>query len=286
MSFTKALQRHGERHIRQRTPFTPKDEIIQGACEDVLKRLPTNYVQLAFADPPFNLGKDYGYDDGAFTDNQIEADYWRWAESWLYQLKRITDANGHVAVMCHWKQLPGYWLRMERLLHPKFKLRHVIIYHYIGRTMGYILKYAWQPILLFSGEHYIWNLDDVRVPPSKDRSPQTHNANPLGENPTDVWKLPMVLKKKDRVIHHLLGKHPCQMPQEITNRLIKLCTNDGNLVLDPFMGTGTTAASAKQHRRHYVGIEMNPAWKEAAEERIAAQTVLPRKKRLNIEDYF
>jgi len=269
-----------------------KDTILEGPCETVLKSVPSEHARLCFADPPFNLQKVYG---GTFDDNLPDKDYWAWARQWLRQLKRICARNGHIAVMCHWTQQHKFTWYMERILSPEYYHRQTIQYNYEGRTMGTLLKYAHQPIILFSSNHRkgfpncVWSLDAVRLPHNHSqfapRSDQTKRGNPLGRNPTDVWKIEMVLRSTDRIRHPLLGQHPCQAPEEITDRLVQLCTRPYDLVLDPFGGTGTTAVSAKRYGRHYLLVELESSWAVMAQERIAK--VIPvDTSRKTLTDYF
>jgi len=108
------------------------------------------------------------------------------------------------------------------------------------------------------GEDYFFNLDDVRVAQKypgkkhyKGAGRGTYSGNPLGKNPGDVWIFPNVKSK-----HIEKTEHPCQFPIELPSRLIRALSRPGDLILDPFLGSGTTAAAALILGRRAVGSEL------------------------------
>ena len=126
-------------------------------------------------------------------------------------------------------------------------------------------------ILWFTkGEQSVFNLDDVRVPqkyPGKKsyKGPNKGNlsGNPLGKNPSDVWDIPNV-----KAMHVEKTDHPCQFPVAIPQRLIKALTAPNGLILDPFMGSGTTGVAAYIENRRFVGAEILQAYYEIAVSRL------------------
>jgi len=122
------------------------------------------------------------------------------------------------------------------------------------------------------GKDYVFNLDPVRVPqkyPGKKhfKGPKAgeYSCNPLGKNPGDVWDIPNVKSN-----HVEKTEHPCQFPTELTDRLVLSMTNPGDWVFDPFLGTGTTIASAVRHGRRRAGAEIVGRYVDIARERIDA----------------
>ena len=120
------------------------------------------------------------------------------------------------------------------------------------------------------GREYTFNLDAVRVPqkyPNKKhfKGPKKGqlSGNPLGKNPTDVWEIPNV-----KANHVEKTIHPCQFPVELIERLVLALTDEGDWVLDPFMGVGTTAIAALMHGRRALGSEIVPEYIKVAKERI------------------
>jgi adenine-specific DNA-methyltransferase len=116
----------------------------------------------------------------------------------------------------------------------------------------------------------VFNLDRVRVPqkyPGKKhfKGPKAgqYSCNPLGKNPGDLWVIPNVKSN-----HIEKTQHPCQFPVELIERLVLSLTNEGDWILDPFMGTGTTLIAAIRHGRRGVGAEIVPDYVQLARERI------------------
>jgi len=129
----------------------------------------------------------------------------------------------------------------------------------------------YEVILWFTkGNEYIFNLDAVRVPqkyPKKKyfKGPKKGqlSGNPLGKNPGDIWEIPNV-----KANHVEKTIHPCQFPVELIERLVLSMTDEGDWVLDPFIGVGTTAIAALMHNRKAIGTEIVPEYVEVAKKRI------------------
>lgn len=126
-------------------------------------------------------------------------------------------------------------------------------------------------ILWFTkGNGKVFNLDVVRVPqkyPGKKYYKGPHkgeySGNPLGKNPSDVWDIPNV-----KANHVEKTAHPCQFPVAIPRRLIKALSNPGDVVLDMFLGSGSTAVASILEKRYFIGAEIQPSYFEIAKERI------------------
>src|SRR5262249_1723522 len=129
----------------------------------------------------------------------------------------------------------------------------------------------YEVILWFTrGPDYVFDVDPVRVPQKypgkrawKGARAGQYTGNPRGKNPGDVWIFPNV-----KANHVEKTVHPCQFPLELVERLILSTTRAGDLVLDPYMGVGTTACAAVLHGRRAAGAECVPAYVEIARERI------------------
>ena len=140
-----------------------------------------------------------------------------------------------------------------------------------GRYLTRRLSGRYETILWFTkSDDYIFNLDAVRVPqkyPGKKHFKGPHagqySCNPLGKNPGDLWVIPNVKSN-----HVEKTEHPCQFPVELIERLVLSLTNEGDWVLDPFLGTGTTIIAAIRHGRRGAGAETVPKYVQLARERI------------------
>ena len=120
-------------------------------------------------------------------------------------------------------------------------------------------------------QRYTFNLDDVRDPNVKypnQRKNGKVRVNPLGKNPTDVWQIPKVTSGHNRSSSERT-KHPAQFPVSLITRVILACSNPGDVVLDPFMGSGSTAEAALRNNRSVIGFELNPDYCEISVSRLS-----------------
>jgi adenine-specific DNA-methyltransferase len=256
--------------------WTPENDVtlFAGDCRQLLSSLPSGSVQLAVTSPPYNLGKKYERRVSlpAYLKHEREVinlciDKLRPGGSICWQI------GNHVA--------DGEVFPLDTLLYPYFKerglrLRNRIVWHFehglhcSGRFSG-----RYETILWFTRDDargtYHFDLDPVRVPqkyPGKRhfKGPRKgeYSANPLGKNPGDVWIIPNVKHN-----HPEKTIHPCQFPVELVERLVLALSRRGDLVLDPYMGVGTTLAAAVLHGRRAVGAEVVPEYVTIARERIA-----------------
>lgn len=246
--------------------------LYHGDCRDLLAQLPSDSAQLIVTSPPYNIGKRYE------RKKKILEDYLAEQAEVIAQCVRVLKEGGSIC----WEvgnhiAGPQEILPLDIALYPIFashglKLRNRIVWHFEhGLHCSKRFSGRYEVILWFTkGDQYVFNLDPVRVPqkyPNK-RQYKGPNAgklscNPLGKNPSDVWIFP-------NVKHNHVEKtiHPCQFPVELVERLVLALTNEGDLVLDPYMGVGTTAVAALRHRRRSAGAEIVAEYVEIARQRI------------------
>jgi len=244
--------------------------LYQGACLDLLPLLPDRFVKLVVTSPPYNLGKPY--------ENRLDMDeYLAQQRKVIHECVRVLDDRGSIC----W-QVGNYVENSEIIpldiaLYPIFSslglhLRNRIVWHFEhGLHASKRFSGRYEVILWFTkGNEYTFNLDAVRVPqkyPNKKyfKGPRRGelSGNPLGKNPGDIWDIPNV-----KANHIEKTIHPCQFPVELVERLVLAMTNEGDWVLDPFIGVGTTAIAALMHDRRAVGAEIMPEYVEIARERI------------------
>jgi site-specific DNA-methyltransferase (adenine-specific) len=253
------------------------DQILTGDCLRHLAKLPAGSVDLAFADPPFNIGYEYdGYDDRRTRD-----DYLAWTERWLAALRRVLAPTGSLYVAIGDEYAAELKVRLDGLgLH----LRNWIVWHYtfgvhctrkFNRSHAHILYYACDP------RRFTFNADAVRVPSARQTTYNDRRANPAGKVPDDTWVLrPQEEERCFRpegdtwYVPRVCGTfkertgHPCQMPEAVLERIIRVSSNPGDLVLDPFAGSGTTLATAKRLGRRYLGIELSAVYAESIRRRL------------------
>lgn len=252
-------------------PEPPADVVLyQGDCMDMLGRMESGSVQLVVTSPPYNLGKPYE------TDLRID-DYVEEQGRVIRECARVLDERGSICWQVGNYVNDGEILPLDVLLYPLFArldlhLRNRIVWHF-GHGLHASKRFSgrYETILWFSkSKEYRFNLDAVRVPqkyPEKKyfKGPNRGmtSGNPLGKNPTDVWDIPNV-----KANHVEKTDHPCQFPVELVERLVLALTDEGGVVFDPFLGSGTTCLAALAHSRRAMGAELSPDYYQLAMERI------------------
>lgn len=230
--------------------------IILGDCLNELKSIDSNSVDLIIADPPYNVGKDYGNK----SDKQDFENYIAFSKKWLSECHRILKKGGTIYVFIGFRYISYLYQIMEKDLGMNFV--NWICWHYtqgVGKTKGFSPRH--DDILMFSkSSNYTFNLDDIRIPQKFYRKVN----NMRGANPGDVWDVSHI---------HYCQKgrqpHPTQKPEAIIERMVLASSNEGDLVVDPFSGSGTTLRVCQQLNRNAIGIELNEEYIEQTKERLA-----------------
>jgi len=249
--------------------------IITGDALVELGKINTSSVDLVIADPPYNLGKDYGnnHDIKGFDE------YLSFSRNWLTQAYRILKPTGTLYVFMGFRFISYLYDIIDRELNMYFS--NWIVWHYtqgIGKTRGFSPRH--DDILMFTKtQHYNFNLDNVRVPQKYYRE----RNNMRGANPGDVWEFSHV--------HYCNGNrqsHPTQKPEGLMERMVLASSDKGDLVVDPFSGSGTTLRVCQQLDRKAIGIEINPDYVTMAQNRLnntftGFDSVDPRMERLPMD---
>jgi DNA modification methylase len=234
------------------------NKVIQADCVSFLETLPANTFDLCFADPPYNLKKLYaGYDDA-----RAEHGYIAWCNRWLAGMARALKPGGSLFVL----NLPKWAIHHATFLNRQLQFHRWIAWDALSEPRGKLMP-----------AHYalLWY--------TKPGAPLTVNAVPLPDSPnyclrascirkhqrekvelTDVWSdIHRIKHKRDR------DAHPCQLPEKLLERIILLASNPGDVVFDPFCGTGTTAVVAKRLGRNFVVTDSDPNYVRIAQQRLA-----------------
>jgi site-specific DNA-methyltransferase (adenine-specific) len=232
---------------------------------------------LIFADPPFNIGYEYDiYDDRRSRD-----EYLAWAEEWLRTAIRLLKPTGSFWLAMGDAYVAEYKIRLDSL---GLTMRNWIVWHYtysrwckkrFALSHAHILFYVRDP------KRYTFHADAVRVPSARQIVYRHSKAKPCGRVPDDVWILrPQETAEHFRPEHDVWFEprvcgtsservaHPCQMPEAILERIIRVATNPGDLVVDPFAGSGTTLAVAKRLSRRFWGCELSPRYARVIVDRL------------------
>lgn len=238
--------------------------IYEGDCLTALQQLPLNTVDLTVTSPPYNIGKEY---------ERVKPlrDYMEWSKDWMTAIHRITRARGafwlnlgYVQVAGKGRAVPLPYLLWD--MSPFFLQQEVVWNYGAGVASSKAFSPRNEKLLWFvkNPDEYTFNLDVVRDPNVKYPKQKKNGklkCNSLGKNPTDVWQIPKVTSGANRSSRERTP-HPAQFPMALVERVILACSNEGDLVLDPFMGSGSVAEVALRHNRAVLGMELNPSYFE------------------------
>ena len=245
------------------------DRLLQGDCVDVLASLPEKSIDLIFADPPYNL--------------QLQQDLWR---PNMTKVDAVDDAWDQFASFAEYDQFTRGWLSAcRRVLKDTGTLWVIGSYHNIYRVgailmdLGYWIlnDVVWcktNPMPNFRGVRFT-NAHETLLWAQKKRGAhytfnyQTMKALNNGLQMRSDWKLP-ICSGNERIKLNGQKAHATQKPEALLERVILASSNPNDVVLDPFSGSGTTAAVAKRLRRHWIGIEKESGYLEVARQRLDA----------------
>lgn len=233
-----------------------KINIILGDAISEMQKLKSNSVDLIISDPPYNLGKDYG--NGSDSKNFEE--YILFTKNWTTEATRILKHTGTIYVFMGFRFISYLYQILEK--ENELKFVNWICWHYtqgIGKTKG--LSPRHDDILMFTkSSNYTFNLDSIRVPQKYYRS----RNNMRGANPGDVWEFSHIHYCQDN-----RQDHPTQKPEGLIERMVLASSNENDLVLDPFSGSGTTLRVCQQLNRRCIGIELNADYVKMTKKRLA-----------------
>lgn len=250
----------------------PLTKVFVGNCLEVLQTLPANSVQLVFADPPFNWNVQYGL----YNDNLTREEYLSFTWQWLCRCERVLTTNGSL-----WVNIPDD-SAAEVVVTCKDRGLHLVnwcIWHFrFGqcRNSNFIVSKTHALYFCKDPNNRIWNGSSILEP--SDRAavyddPRTKQTETPGMRvPLDVWYGPYWGRVQGNNKERRPG-HANQLPEVYLERVIRACSNIGDTVLDPFLGSGTTLVVARALNRISVGIELDPKLAASAWERITAGPV-------------
>ena len=238
------------------------NKIYQGDCLELFKNIPDNSVDMTFADPPFNLGKKYN----SYKDNLKFEEYLNWCEKWISEMVRVTKPTG--AIFVH--NIPKWLTYFSNILNKKAIFKHWIAWEAPTAPMGKTLQPSHYGILFYV-KSKDFKFYEIRHPHKRDRKGillkdyggKKNKIHPFGPLVSDVWTdIHRIKHSRKR------DPHPCQLPIHLLERLILMITDENDIVLDPFMGTGTTAIAAKRLGRNYIGFELDEQYIEIVNEKL------------------
>jgi adenine-specific DNA-methyltransferase len=241
-----------------------------GDCRVLMKDLEAKSIKLIVTSPPYNLSKDYGL----YADD-VHIDHWKdLIEETFKEAHRVLTPDGsfflNVSPIPDKKTkeiIPLDSISWQIAKNNGFYLRNKIIWHFnnmqncVNRLSG-----RWEAVLWFVKDlnNYTFNLKDVKIP-CITQGDKRFNAE-AGRNPTDVW----YFNRVNNMTKIKLGliEHPCIYPVEMIERIIKMSTHEGEWILDPFVGSGTTLVAAKRLKRNSIGFDVNANFEKLVQKRL------------------
>ncbi len=254
----------------QTTLDSVTDKTILGNMLEVCPLLPEKSIDLIIADPPYNLTKSFN--GTTFAKKSTKA-YEEYTREWLSAVKPLLKANGSIYVCCDWESS----LIIGNVLSDYFHVRNRITWQ---REKGRGAKSNWKNGMediwfATNSNEYTFNLDAVKIrkkviaPYRVDGKPkdwtETESGNYRDTCPSNFWDditIPFWSMAENTA-------HPTQKSEKLIAKIMLASSLEGNVVLDPFLGSGTTSVVAKKLNRHYIGIEMESQYALWAEQRLA-----------------
>jgi len=254
-------------------------------CLEGLADLPDGSVDLVFADPPFNIGFKYdGYDDRRDAD-----DYLAWSRRWTSEVVRVLKPTG-----TFWLAIGDDYaaeLSVMQKHDHRLVLRNWVIWYYtfgVNCTKKFSRSHSHLFYFVKDETAMTFNAADsaIRVPSARQLVYGDKRANPRGRLPDDTWVLrpqdipesfgadedTWYFPRVNGTFKERAGWHGCQMPEQLLGRIVRACSNPGDVVLDPFAGSGTTLAVARKLDRRPIGFELSEKYAARACERLASIT--------------
>lgn len=269
----KEIARYASRAIKLCAPAQLDDVLDKTICQDAFKALdylPQKSVDLLIVDPPYNLTKNFG--GTTFKEMGLD-DYKKWLDKWLKKVVPLLKDKASIYICSDWKtsiaipEIAGqYFLLQNRISWEREK----------GRGAQNNWKNCLEDIWFFTmSKDYTFNLDEVKVQrpviaPYRDDKGKPKDWIDDGKNkfrlthPSNIWtdiSIPFWSMPENT-------PHPTQKPEKLIAKLILASSNKGDVILDPFVGSGTTSVTAKKLGRHYIGIEREKEYAAICEKRL------------------
>ena len=253
--------------------------IHQGDCVLRMRELPSDSLQLVFADPPFNIG--YEYD--VYKDSLEREQYLAWSKEWMAEVHRVLAPSG-----AFWLAIGDEYAAELKLTAQEvgFHCRSWIVWYYtfgVNCKSKFTRSHAHLFYFVKNPKSFTFNAADIAVPSARQLVYADARANPNGRNPDDTW----ILRPQDctegltpnedvwyfpRVagtFKERAGFHGCQMPEQLLGRIIRVSSNPGDIVMDPFSGSASTLVVAKKLGRNYLGSDLSNDYVQLGTDRLS-----------------
>jgi DNA modification methylase len=261
-------------------PEAQLGKIHHGDCTAGMNSLPAGSVDLVFADPPFNIGYDYD----VYHDAKDYEEYLAWSRDWIGAVHRVLKPDG-----TFWLAIGDEYAAELKIESQKlgFHIRSWVIWYY---TFGVNCKFKFSRShahlfhFVKDSKRFTFRCEELenRIPSARLLVYGDSRGNPDGRLPDDTW----ILRPQDLAGHfsadedtwffsrvagtfkERAGFHGCQMPEQLLGRIIRFCSHEGEVVLDPFSGSATTLAVAKKLGRRFLGFDLSKDYVQAGMKRL------------------
>lgn len=254
-----------------------KNKFFNKSSEN-MSEIPDNAIDLMITSPPYNIDISYGnkWEKGKkvsskgakYQDNLPEDEYRILLKNVFAESIRCLKPDGSMFINMKNRYIKDSIIPPTFLLElvPEMFLKNIIIWNFDwGGSSSKRLSSRYEFFFFFTKDksHWTFNLDEISIP-SLNYRPDRYKTQL--KNPSDVWTFPIVSGNSPERTNH-----PAQFPEQLINRIVKGFSNPGEIILDPFMGSGTTAVCAKKLNRHFVGYEIYKEYIDISKERISRE---------------
>lgn len=250
--------------VERELPSELIDRIVLGDSIELMKRIPPRSFDLIIADPPYNMRKNFAGEVFSRMDGEEYAEY---TENWISLASELLKDGGTMYVCCDWRSGPSVYAALAKRLNVKnritwqrekgrgsksgWKSCHEDIYHAVKGEGSFHPERVMQRRRVLApytegGEAKDW------IETENGRFRDTYPSNFWDDITVPFWSMPENTE------------HPTQKPEKLIAKLILASSNEGDLVFDPFLGSGSTAAVARKLNRYYFGIEKSPEYAAVA----------------------
>lgn len=263
-------------------------------CIEGMRKLEAGSVDFVFADPPYNIGCKYD----EYDDKRKDLDYLEWSAAWMAEVHRVLKRHGtfwlaigdeHAAALQmiarHSELLRWHWLMQQGKDFKGFHLRSWVVWFFsfgVACQKNFSRSHTHLFYFTKTKSKFTFNADEIRVPSARQLKYNDARANPGGKLPDNTWVLyPDALQECCRgdsdtwlasrvcgTFKERIKGAPNQMPQVVMERIVRATTNPGDLILDPFLGTGSTGEAALRLKRSFIGFDISKEYCQSSRKRL------------------
>jgi site-specific DNA-methyltransferase (adenine-specific) len=240
--------------------------VITGDCLTELPRLPAGSVRLAFADPPYNIGVNYG--EGTRADQLPRPEYLQWCRSWMQAVARLLTPDGSCWVLINDESAARFQVMLEEV---GLSLRQWLIWYEsfgVNNANGFNRTHRHLFWTVKDPRKFVFNSEAVNRPSDRQAKYDDRRADPAGKTWDSVWGINPPVPRLTGTCAERVPEFPTQLPLALLRPIVGCASDAGDLVLDPFSGSGTTGVACRELGRRYIGIERSARYADLSRQRL------------------